>query len=219
MSRVLIVDQDDHSARFLADGLLSHGYQSYVVDGDKLALAVAGRRQFEVVLVDERSCQTPLERWLPRFREYQSSAAILVIGDDGCPEKLSVALDSSADDYVTRPVVFEELVARIRSRMRPAVAPQGAVLAAGGIELDLRSRRAVLRGGTIDLTAREFALAETFFRHPDQVLSPQQLLNHVWGYDYTPDSNIVAVYVRTLRRKLGTSVIETVRGMGYRLAS
>ena len=85
------------------------------------------------------------------------------------------------------------------------------------MSLDLRSRRAEVDGANVELSAREFALAEEFLRHPDQVMSREQLLSQVWGYDYDPGSNIVDVYVRYLRAKLGAERIETVRGMGYRL--
>jgi DNA-binding response OmpR family regulator len=93
------------------------------------------------------------------------------------------------------------------------------VLSQGDLRLDLRSRRAHVAGKAVDLSAREFALAEVFLRNPDQVLSREQLLSHVWGYDFDPGSNVVDVYVRYLRRKLGPTRIETVRGMGYRLPS
>jgi DNA-binding response OmpR family regulator len=91
------------------------------------------------------------------------------------------------------------------------------VLTVGDAALDLRTRRLTVDGRSAELTAREFALAETFFRHPGQVLSREQLLSHVWGYDYDPGSNVVEVYVRYLRQKLGEDRIRTVRGMGYRL--
>jgi two-component system, OmpR family, copper resistance phosphate regulon response regulator CusR len=93
------------------------------------------------------------------------------------------------------------------------------VLRHGEITLDLRARRITVDGTTLDLSAREFGLAEQFLRHPDQVLSREQLLSRVWGFDFDPGSNVVDVYVRYLRAKIGADRIETVRGMGYRLAS
>ena len=93
------------------------------------------------------------------------------------------------------------------------------MLEAGDVVLDLRTRRATAAGDTVPLTAREFTMLETFLRHSDQVLSKEQLLSHVWGYDYDPGSNVVEVYVGYLRKKLGSDLIETVRGMGYRLRS
>ncbi|MFP3915257.1 MAG: winged helix-turn-helix domain-containing protein, partial [Actinomycetota bacterium] len=92
------------------------------------------------------------------------------------------------------------------------------VLEAGDVVLDLRTRRATVAGRVVELSAREFSMAELLFRHPDQVLSRQQILSHVWGYDFDPGSNVVDVYVGYLRRKLGHDLIETVRGMGYRLS-
>jgi len=128
-------------------------------------------------------------------------------------------LDAGADDYVTKPFGLEELLARVRVRLRGAGSAEPAVLEVGGMTLDLRTRRALVGGNLIELTAREFTMLETFMRHAGQVLSREQLLAHVWGYDYDPGSNVVEVYVRYLRRKLGEDAIETVRGMGYRLRS
>jgi DNA-binding response OmpR family regulator len=119
---------------------------------------------------------------------------------------------------MTKPFRFEELLARVRLRLRDENDTETTVLTAGSITLDLRTRRASTDRGTIELTAREFALLETFIRHRGQVLSREQLLSHVWGYDFDPNSNVVDVYVRYLRRKLGDDMIETARGMGYRLA-
>jgi len=126
-------------------------------------------------------------------------------------------LDAGANDYVTKPFSFEELLARVRVQLRSDDDTEPTTLEHGGLLLDLHTRRAHVDGRTIELTAREFALAEVFMRHPDHVLSRDQLLNLVWGCDHDPGSNVVDVYVRYLRRKHGTDRIATVRGMGYRL--
>jgi DNA-binding response OmpR family regulator len=118
---------------------------------------------------------------------------------------------------MTKPFRFEELLARVRVRLRGPATSEATVLRAGDASLDLRTRRVTVQDTTHELTAREFALAEAFFRHPGQVLSREQLLSHVWGYDYDPESNVVEVYVRYLRRKVGEQRITTVRRMGYRL--
>jgi DNA-binding response OmpR family regulator len=118
---------------------------------------------------------------------------------------------------VTKPFRFDELLARVRARLRTEPTAEMTVLRAGVVTLDLRTRRASVDGRIVELTAREFALTETLMRHPGQVLSREQLLSQVWGYDFAPESNVVDVYVRYLRRKLGPDVISTVRGMGYRL--
>ena len=133
-------------------------------------------------------------------------------------EDTVAGLEGGADDYVPKPFRFDELLARVRVRLRTDRTPELTVLTVGAASLDLRTRRLSVEGRTVELTAREFALAEMFFRHPGQVLSREQLLSNVWGYDYDPGSNVVEVYVRYLRQKLGEGRIETVRGMGYRLA-
>jgi len=126
-------------------------------------------------------------------------------------------LEGGADDYMPKPFRFEELLARVRLRLVTERGAESTVLTHDGLQLDLRTRRAHVDGRTVDLSAREFALIETFLRHPGQVLSREQLLSQVWGYDFDPGSNVVDVYVRYLRRKLGADRIATVRGMGYRL--
>ena len=118
---------------------------------------------------------------------------------------------------MTKPFSLEELLARVRARMRDEDRVEPTVLEAGPVALDLRTRRASVDGEVVPLTAREFTMLETLMRHRDQVLSKEQLLSHVWGYDFDPGSNVVEVYVGYLRRKLGGDLIETVRGMGYRL--
>lgn len=131
-------------------------------------------------------------------------------------------LSSGADDYMPKPFRFAELLARVRLRLRPgtpAPAPVDAVLRHGDLELDPAAHLLTLSGEPVNLSAREFALAEEFLRHPGQVLSREQLLDGVWGADFESGSNVVDVYVRYLRTKIGASRILTVRGLGYRLAT
>ncbi|HEY9737112.1 MAG TPA: response regulator transcription factor, partial [Trichocoleus sp.] len=120
----------------------------------------------------------------------------------------------------TKPFRFEELLARVRVRLRHSQSPHQAddmLLSARNVVLDLRTRRVQVGDRTVDLSAREFTLIETLMRHPGQIMSREQLLDHVWGYDYAPGSNVVDVYIGYLRKKLGDDLIETVRRMGYRL--
>ena len=140
---------------------------------------------------------------------------IVLTARDAVPDRVT-GLELGADDYVTKPFSFDELLARVRARLRDDRSEEATLLRAGDVLLDLRTRRAQVGDRSVELTAREFALTETFMRHPGQVLSREQLLSQVWGYDFDPGSNVVEVYVRYLRRKLGSERIETVRGMGYR---
>ncbi|MET0195673.1 MAG: response regulator transcription factor, partial [Rhodococcus fascians] len=127
-------------------------------------------------------------------------------------------LEGGANDYMTKPFQFAELLARVRLRLQDDVSIGAeSSLVLRDLSLDLRSRRAQIGDRVVDLTAREFALLEVFLRHADQVLSREQILGQVWGYDFDPASNVVDVYVRALRSKIGAERVETVRGMGYRL--
>ena len=129
-------------------------------------------------------------------------------------------LSGGADDYMAKPFRFEELLARIRLRLRPEqTAVETTTMTCGGLTLDLRTRTANVGGTAVELSAREFALLETFMQHPEQVLSREQLLSRVWGYDFDPGSNVVDVYVRYLRKKIGAERLVTAWGMGYRLTA
>ena len=147
---------------------------------------------------------------------------IILTARDDIHDKVT-GLEGGADDYVTKPFRFEELLARVRLRLKQSsnqttdTTINEKVLRVADVELNLHTRRAHVGNQSVDLPAREFTLAETFFRYPGQVLSREQLLDRVWGYDYSPGSNIVDVYVGYLRKKLGSDLIETVRGAGYRL--
>ena len=150
----------------------------------------------------------------------------VIFGSCGSPGEIAcfedavstvAGLEGGADDNIAKPFAFEELLARVRLRLRSEGTPDANILQVGDLSLDLRTRRALVDGATVELTAREFLLAEVFCRHPDQVLSREQLLSQVWGFDFDPGSNVVDVYIRYLRRKLGANRIQTVRGMGYRL--
>jgi DNA-binding response OmpR family regulator len=222
VNRVLIVEDEPRLASFLEKGLRANGFVTTVVgDGDRAA-SVARDEDFDLLILDVGLPGRDGFAVLAGLREHgQRLPVILLTARDDVSDKVA-GLDGGADDYVTKPFRFEELLARVRARLRggPAAGQEpgdGTELAAGGIALDLRARRARAGDAEVELTAREFTLLETFMRHAGQVLAREQLLSHVWGYDYDPGSNVVDVHVGNLRRKLGGDVIETVRGMGYRL--
>jgi two-component system, OmpR family, response regulator QseB len=222
MSRILIIEDEARISAFLEKGFQSNGFITTVVCNGRDGVEMAMGNEFDLILLDlglpGKDGFTVLEEL--RGQGAQMPIIILTARDDVI-DKVS-GFESGADDYVTKPFRFEELLARVRARLR-----SGGIAAAAGetemvlqmrdVILDLRTRRVKAGNQSVELSAREFTLAETFFRHPDQVMSREQLLNHVWGYDYDPGSNIVDVYVGYLRKKLGEGLIETVRGMGYRL--
>jgi DNA-binding response OmpR family regulator len=217
MTRILIAEDEERIVSFLEKGLRAGGYTTVAVRTGADALALARDDSFDLLILDLGLPGTDGHEVLRgmRTRGERMPVVILTARDD--VNDTVAGLEGGADDYVTKPFRFEELLARIRLRLRDGAALETSVLAAGGVALDLRSRRASVNDRVVELTAREFALTEVFLRHAGQVLSREQLLSHVWGYDFDPGSNVVDVYVRYLRRKLGGDVIETVRGMGYRL--
>jgi DNA-binding response OmpR family regulator len=218
MSRILIAEDEPRLASFLEKGLRAAGHTTTVCADGVQAAAMASEDEFDLLILDIGLPGQDGFAVLRALRARGSKLPVLVLTARDEIADTVTGLDLGADDYVTKPFVFEELLARVRARLRGGDrAPEGMTLRAGAIELDVRARRAEADGAIVDLTAKEFALLETFLRHPGQVLSREQLLSHVWGYDYDPGSNIVDVYVGYLRRKLGQERFETVRGMGYRL--
>ncbi|MGH8934817.1 MAG: response regulator transcription factor [Acidimicrobiia bacterium] len=217
MSRVLIVEDEPRIAVFLEKGLRANGFSTLVAEDGSQAAALARDGDFDLVVLDLGLPDRDGLEVLAEIRaKGQHLPVIVLTARDSVPDKVA-GLESGADDYLTKPFSFDELLARIRVRLRQDAQQEATLLRVGQVTLDLRTRRATVGERTVELTAREFALAETLFRHPGQVLSREQLLSHVWGYDFAPESNVVDVYVRYLRRKLGEELIETARGMGYRL--
>jgi DNA-binding response OmpR family regulator len=217
-NRVLIAEDEHRIASFVAKGLRSNGFVPTCVGDGQSALQVALSGEVDLLVLDIGLPDLDGFTVLRRLRAAGSRLPVVMLtARDGVRDTVA-ALEGGADDYMSKPFRFEELLARIRLRLRPERADgEPTVLRCGDLALDLRTRRARVGDRVVDLTAREFVLAETFLRHPGQVLAREQLLSAVWGYDYDPGSNIVDVYVGYLRRKLDAGRIATVRGMGYRL--
>ncbi|MPZ87005.1 MAG: response regulator [Nitriliruptorales bacterium] len=217
MNRILIAEDEPRIASFLEKGLKANGFTVSVAGDGRRALAMARSGEFDLLILDLGLPGLDGLDVLRRLRRSNRHLPVLILTARDDVTDTVAGLDGGADDYVTKPFVFDELLARIRVRLRGERAPEETILRSGHLALDLRTRRARVGERTVDLTAREFTLAEVFLRHPGQVLTREQLLSHVWGYDFDPGSNVVDVYVRYLRRKLGAEIIETVRGSGYRL--
>jgi two-component system, OmpR family, copper resistance phosphate regulon response regulator CusR len=219
VSRILIVEDEERIAAFVEKGLRANGFTTSVAyDGDTaVELALGGG--FDLLVLDLGLADKDGFTVLRILRQARVTTPVIILTARDSIHDTVAGLEGGADDYMTKPFRFEELLARIRLRLRaPDRSHDITILRVGGLALDLRTRRAQYHGQTVDLTAREFVLLELFLRHPGHVLSREQILSHVWGYDFDPGSNIVDVYVRALRKKLSPTVISTVRGMGYRLS-
>ncbi|WP_104193250.1 response regulator transcription factor [Cryobacterium sp. Y82] len=217
MTSILIAEDEARIALFVSKGLRAAGYSSTVVGDGLDAVSYAQTGTFDLLLLDVGLPSIDGFEVMKRIRAERLPLPIIMLTARSQTSDMVAGLDGGADDYLAKPFKFDELLARIRLRLRAAEQSSPTGLAYGDLVLDLRTRRATVGARTVELSAREFALAEEFLRHPDQVLSREQLLSRVWGYDFDPGSNVVDVYVRYLRAKFGPERIQTVRGMGYRL--
>ena len=217
MNNILIAEDEDRISLFIEKGLRAAGYSTTVVaDGDgALEMARAGRH--DLVLLDVGLRGIDGFEVLRRIRSQNQQLPVIMLTARTSVEDTVAGLEGGANDYMPKPFRFDELLARVRLRLRDATAQTATTLSRGDLTLDALTRRATVSGTVVDLSAREFALAEEFLSHPDEVLSREHLLSQVWGLDFDPGSNVVDVYVRYLRAKFGAERIETVRGMGYRL--
>jgi two-component system OmpR family response regulator len=215
--RVLVVEDETKLAGLLSRGLRRQGMGTDVaVDGEQ-AVVLASATAYDVILLDVMLPGVDGFEVCRRLRRASVWSPTLMLTARDSVEDRVHGLDSGADDYLAKPFSFDELFARIRALTRRGAPQRPTVLQAGPLRLDPAGHRVWFRGTEVSLTAREFALLETFMHHPGEVLSRFELLEHVWDGTYENRSNIIEVYVRYLRDKLDRNAIETVRGSGYRL--
>jgi two-component system, OmpR family, response regulator len=217
--RVLVVEDETKLAELLRHKLRGEGMGVDLASNGEDALVRATATEYDLILLDLMLpgidgfgvCRSLRRRgiWAP---------TLMLTARHGVGDRVR-GLDSGADDYLVKPFSFDELLARVRALLRRGAPPRPVTLVAGDLRLDPASRRAWKRGEELSLTPREFGLLEVFMRHPGDVLSRFELLEHVWDEAYENRSNVIEVYVGYLRDKLGREAIETVRGAGYRLAA
>jgi DNA-binding response OmpR family regulator len=215
--RILAIEDEPAILRMLERGLTASGHQVLTAENGEDGVILATDEGVDLVLLDISLPGMSGHDVLPRIRARRPELPVLMLtARDDIGNKVR-ALDAGADDYLTKPFAFEELLARIRALTRRADQSSAATLEVGDVRLDLLGRRAWRGDRPMELSNREFTLLEYLLRHAGQVLSRTQILFAVWEYDADPSSNVVDVYVRYLRRKLGDpSPISTVRGAGYR---
>ena len=219
--RVLVVEDQPKMSRLLRRGLQDEGIAADVTDNGEDAVWMAGSTEFDAIVLDVMLPGIDGFETCRRIRADGVWAPVLMLTARDAIEDRVAGLDGGADDYLSKPFSFVELSARLRALIRRGAVERPVQLRVGDLELDPVSRRVRRGEAEIDLSAKEFALLETFMRRPGAVLSRLQLLEHAWDYEYENRSNVVDVYVRYLREKVdrpfGVETIETVRGAGYRM--
>jgi two-component system copper resistance phosphate regulon response regulator CusR len=218
--RILVVEDDRKVASFIRQGLEEEGYAVDVAPDGAAAVDLAlGGTPYDLVVLDIMLPKRDGFAVLRVLREYRMTAPVLVLtARDRVPDRVT-GLDLGADDYLTKPFVFEEFLARVRALLRRATAQRTPTLELADLQLDPATRRVTRAGRAITLTAREYALLEYFLRNVGRVLTRPMLAEHVWGIDFDPESNVIDVYVGYLRRKIDlpgeTRLLHTTRGTGY----
>src|SRR5262245_10339965 len=213
---VLVVQEDPAVASFIKRGLEAEGFAVRTACDGSEGLRLSTSLDFDLIMLDLPLPTVTGQEILARLRASRSSVPVIVLTPHDAASDRVALLNAGADDCLTRPCDFEELLARIRARLRSDDQTASTTIAQGRVTVDVSTRQAHIDGRSVELSSREFALLETLMHHPGQVLSQPQLLNQVWGYDRDTSSNVVEVYVGYLRRKLERDVVETVRGAGYR---
>lgn len=217
--RILVVEDERRLASVLQKGLNEHGYATDVAHDGESALALALTEPYDLLVLDVMLPGLDGITVCRELRNRGRTVPILMLTARDAVDDRVAGLDAGADDYLVKPFAFAELLARIRALFRRESAAKQPVLRLGEreLEIDLLKREVRRRGQPVELTPREFTVLEYLVRHANAVVTRTQLIDHVWGLAFMPGSNVVDVYIRSLRRKLGGGLIETVRGVGYRL--
>ena len=217
--RILLVEDDRKVASFIRKGLTEEGYAVDLAHDGETGLLMGLDRLHDVIVLDVMLPAKPGFQVLRELRQAKVATPVLLLTARDAVEDKVQGLDAGADDYLTKPFAFAELLARVRALLRRGAAPQAPVLKAADLSLDPGTRMVKRGGEAIPLTNREFALLEYFLRNPGRVLSRTMIAEHVWDYSFDAETNVIDVYVNYLRKKIDAGrepkLIHTVRGVGY----
>lgn len=223
--KILLVEDEEKLANALAKGLVHEGYAvDSIGDGKKALTRISlHRNDYDLIILDLMLPSMDGHEICKQVRAWNITIPILVLTARAETDTKVELLLSGADDYLVKPFSFAELTARVRALLRRPTESLPETLKVGDLELNSTERRVMRAGEEIPLTLKEFGLLEYFMRHPNQVVNREDLLSHLWDFNYAGFSNVVDVHVKNLRRKLGEgnpgAVLETVRGIGYRMAA
>jgi DNA-binding response OmpR family regulator len=217
--RILLVEDDTRVASFIRRGLREENYTVDVAPNGEDALFLAQTGEYDLLILDLMLPKRNGLDVLRTLRSEGSTVAVLILtAKDELQDKVT-GLDAGADDYLTKPFGFDELLARVRTLLRRRGSLTPTVLKAADLELDVMRHRATRSGKALSLTGREFALLEFFLRHANQVVTRTMLAEHVWEHDFDPLSNVIDVHIARLRRKIDggfkPKLLQTIRGRGY----
>lgn len=222
MQSILVAEDSSRIASFIVKGLTANGFDvSHVSDGSKVIPELTSR-DYSLLILDLGLPNREGLSILEELRGTGNEIPVIVLTARDSVETTIASFQGGADDFMSKPFSFEELLARVKARIKLKQSTsnpekESSTLVRGNISLDLLTRKVQVGTEEHDLTAREFVMLEIFLRNSGQVISREQLLDRVWGFDHDPGSNVVDVYIRYLRKKLGADAIQTVRGSGYRL--
>lgn len=221
MASILLVEDADRIASFVVKGLQSQGFDCTRVNSGEEALKLVNAAEFDLVILDIGLPGMDGFEVLRSMRGQGFDVPVIVLTARDSVDNTVASFAGGADDYMGKPFSFDELLARVKTRIRKSSVSSeiSETLQVGSVSLDVRARKVTRAGEEHELTTREFGILEFLMKHPGQVISREQLLSRVWSYDHDPQSNVVDVYIRYLRAKLGTDAIQTVRGVGYRMLS
>ncbi|MDP3954623.1 MAG: response regulator transcription factor [bacterium] len=221
--RILIIEDEEKLANALKIGLEKEGFAAdYVIDGEKAQRRIElFRNEYDLIILDLMLPHMDGFTICKNIRAQKINIPVLVLTARGSLDDKILALDNGADDYLIEPFSFKELIARVRALLRRPDEALPSELKVGGLILNPTTRKVTYSGKEIFLTLKEYSLLEYMMRHPNQVLNREQILDHIWDFNFDSFSNVIDVHIKNLRKKLGhnngKTTVETIRGVGYRL--